>query len=90
MPPSTTVNQEMISPLTIHQEVAIAAPIEIAWEAVLDQMGPEETKTFLDQYAAKMRDAYPPQPDGKTILPFRRMFIIARRRSLAKSLGKVV
>jgi hypothetical protein len=41
MPPSTTVNQETISSLTIRQEIAIAAPIEIAWEAVLDQMGPK-------------------------------------------------
>ena len=41
MPPSTTVNQEAISSLSIHQEVAIVAPIEIAWEAVLDQMGPK-------------------------------------------------
>jgi len=39
MPPSTTVNQETISSLAIHQEIAIAGPIEIAWEAVLDQMG---------------------------------------------------
>ena len=39
MPASTTVNQETISSLSIHQEIAIAAPIEIAWEAVLDQMG---------------------------------------------------
>src|SRR5688572_10896000 len=41
MPPSTTVNQEAISSLSIHQKVAIVAPIEIAWEAVLDQMGPK-------------------------------------------------
>ncbi|HEX3356595.1 MAG TPA: SRPBCC domain-containing protein [Tepidisphaeraceae bacterium] len=41
MPPSTTVNQETISSLSIQQEIAIAAPIEIAWEAVLDQMGPK-------------------------------------------------
>ena len=41
MPPSTTVNQETISSLAIHQEIAITAPIEIAWEAVLDQMGPK-------------------------------------------------
>jgi len=41
MPASTTVNQEAISSLTIQQEIAIAAPIEIAWEAVLDQMGPK-------------------------------------------------
>ena len=41
MPPSTTVEQEAISSLFIQQEVAIAAPIEIAWEAVLEQMGPK-------------------------------------------------
>ena len=42
MPPSTTtVNQETVSSLVIHQEIGIAAPIEIVWEAVLDQMGPK-------------------------------------------------
>jgi uncharacterized protein YndB with AHSA1/START domain len=41
MPAATAVNEETVSTLTIQQEVAIAAPIEIAWEAVLDQMGPK-------------------------------------------------
>lgn len=41
MPPSTAVNQETISTLSIRQEIDIVAPIEIAWEAVLDQMGPK-------------------------------------------------
>ena len=41
MPASTTVNQETISSLSIRQEIEIVAPIEIAWEAVLDQMGPK-------------------------------------------------
>lgn len=41
MSPSSTVNQEKISSLSIQQEIAITAPIEIAWEAVLDQMGPK-------------------------------------------------
>ena len=40
MPPATTVNQEQIQTLTIRQEIEIVAPIETAWEAVLDQMGP--------------------------------------------------
>jgi uncharacterized protein YndB with AHSA1/START domain len=39
--PATTVNQEQIQTLSIQQEIAIAAPIETAWEAVLDQMGPQ-------------------------------------------------
>jgi uncharacterized protein YndB with AHSA1/START domain len=41
MPPASTVNQEQVQTLSIRQEISIAAPIEIAWEAVLDQMGPE-------------------------------------------------
>ena len=40
MPPATTVNQEQVKTLTIRQEIEIVAPIETAWEAVLDQMGP--------------------------------------------------
>lgn len=41
MPSATTVNQEQIQTLSINQEIAIGAPIEIAWEAVLDQLGPK-------------------------------------------------
>jgi uncharacterized protein YndB with AHSA1/START domain len=41
MPANTTANQEAISSLRIQQEIEIAAPIETAWEAMLDQMGPK-------------------------------------------------
>lgn len=41
MSASTTVNQETSSTLRVEQEIAIASPIELAWEAVLDQMGPK-------------------------------------------------
>jgi uncharacterized protein YndB with AHSA1/START domain len=41
MPANTTVNKDPISSLTIRQEISITAPIEIAWESVLDQMGPK-------------------------------------------------
>jgi len=34
---------------------------------------------FLDAYRAAMRAAYPPQADGAVLLPFRRLFILARR-----------
>ena len=40
MPATTTVNQDKIQSLTIKQDVTIAAPIETAWQAVLDQLGP--------------------------------------------------
>ncbi|HWA47404.1 MAG TPA: trans-aconitate 2-methyltransferase, partial [Dongiaceae bacterium] len=38
---------------------------------------PERTK-FHDAYAARTAAAYPPQPDGKTLLAFNRIFIVAR------------
>lgn len=42
MPPTSnsSANQEKISSLSIRQDVAIDAPIEVTWEAVLDQLGP--------------------------------------------------
>lgn len=39
--PATQVNEEKVTTLSIHQTVDINAPIEVAWEAVLDQMGPK-------------------------------------------------
>ena len=45
----------------------------------LDALGAEGSKGFLAAYAAAMRVAYPPGPDGAVLLPFRRLFILARR-----------
>jgi trans-aconitate 2-methyltransferase len=39
---------------------------------------PELRDGFVAAYAAEMRRAYPPQPDGAVLLPFRRLFILAR------------
>ena len=39
--PAAIVNKEQVQNFTIQQEVAIAAPIETAWEAILDQLGPK-------------------------------------------------
>jgi trans-aconitate 2-methyltransferase len=35
-----------------------------------------EAGQFLDRYAARMKDAYPPGGDGNTIYPFRRLFLM--------------
>jgi trans-aconitate 2-methyltransferase len=43
---------------------------------LLDQA---EGKAFFDTYAALLAKAYPTRPDGITLFPFRRLFIIARR-----------
>ena len=39
---------------------------------------PELREGFLAAYAAAMRGAYPPRADGAVLLPFRRLFILAR------------
>lgn len=43
----------------------------------LDALQGAERDGFLDAYRAAMRAAYPPQPDGVVLLPFRRLFILA-------------
>jgi len=37
-----------------------------------------ERAEFERRYAEKLRAAYPRRPDGKTVFPFRRIFIVAR------------
>ncbi len=34
---------------------------------------------FLADYAARIAQAYPPSPDGSTLFPFRRLFLLARK-----------
>ena len=46
---------------------------------VLAALGPELAGEFLAEYGARAREAYPAAPYG-TILPFRRIFVVASRR----------
>ena len=39
----------------------------------------EEAEEFERRYAARLRAAYPRRSDGRTLLPFRRLFMVARR-----------
>lgn len=41
---------------------------------------PEERAAFIDAYRAKTRIAFPRRPDGTTLFPFPRLFMVARRR----------
>jgi trans-aconitate 2-methyltransferase len=36
-------------------------------------------QSFLAEYAARLREAYPRESNGTTLFPFRRLFILARR-----------
>lgn len=46
---------------------------------LLQALPDEEAAAFRAAYARRMAAAYPRRPDGATLLPFRRVFILARR-----------
>lgn len=48
---------------------------------VLARLGDDAAAEFTDAYAAALRSAYPPRPDGTTLLPFRRVFAVGSRPS---------
>ena len=46
---------------------------------LLDQLSPQESQEFLADYSKRVRQAYPKEGDGKTLLPFKRLFLMAVR-----------
>ena len=50
-----------------------------ALKPLLDVLDEGEKETFFSAYSALTQQAYPKRPDGKTIFPFRRVFIVARK-----------
>lgn len=46
----------------------------------LDALAGEEREAFIAQYKARLLSAYRQRPDGKTLFPFQRLFVIAVRR----------
>lgn len=46
----------------------------------LDRLDGEERAAFEADYRRRVRPFYPPEPDGRTLFPFRRLFLVARRR----------
>jgi len=46
----------------------------------LDRLDPAERLAFEADYAQRLRAAYPPLADGSTLFPFRRLFLVARKR----------
>lgn len=51
-----------------------------ALRPVLDALSTTDTPDFLADYAAALRSAYPRTPHG-TLLPFRRIFVVAQRKA---------
>jgi trans-aconitate 2-methyltransferase len=50
---------------------------------VLARLDPAAAAELTGVYAEALRTAYPPRPDGTTVLPFRRIFAVARRDRLS-------
>ena len=44
---------------------------------ILNGLDDDARATFLRAYARRLRDAYPRRKDGRTVFPFRRLFIVA-------------
>ena len=50
-----------------------------ALKPLLDRLEEPERSGFLAEYSARIARAYPRRPDGRTLFPFRRLFIVAMR-----------
>jgi trans-aconitate 2-methyltransferase len=44
----------------------------------LGALAADEREAFADEYKARLNEAYPRRQDGKTLLPFSRLFVVAR------------
>lgn len=45
----------------------------------LDALDEPDRQRFLARYSDAVKAAYPPEPDGSTLFPFKRLFFVARR-----------
>ena len=45
----------------------------------LDRLNEPERSAFESDYRARVGKSYKPEPDGRTLFPFRRLFIVAQR-----------
>jgi trans-aconitate 2-methyltransferase len=72
---------------TTYQHVLGGPDPVLAWvrstvlRPVLAQLGDDDAAELTAEYAAALRSAYPPRPDGTTLLPFRRVFAVGTRPS---------
>ena len=39
----------------------------------------DDAEAFVDAYRGLLRDAYPPEPDGTTLFPFKRVFVVGQK-----------
>ena len=91
--PPVSFYYDLLSPLcarldiwhTIYNHPLSNAAAIVEWvkatglKPFLDPLGDEERSLFLERYTAAIAAAYPPMQDGKALLRFPRLFIVARR-----------
>jgi trans-aconitate 2-methyltransferase len=46
---------------------------------LLERLGESDVQAFLEAYRGPIGEAYPRRRDGNTVLPFKRLFIVATR-----------
>ena len=63
------------------EDPVLAWTLGTALLPVRQRLDAESFEAFKTHHAAKLRTAYPPQPGGETLFPFRRLFVIAVARS---------
>ena len=58
----------------------VAEFVKGSWlKQFLDRLEEPERSAFEADYRQRVRAAYPPEADGSTLFPFRRLFILAQR-----------
>lgn len=64
----------------LHGEDPVKEWVKGTWlKQFLDRLDPSERPDFEADYASRLRTAYPPQADGSTLFPFRRLFMVLRK-----------
>jgi trans-aconitate 2-methyltransferase len=91
--PPVSVYYDLLKPLSVHVHIwhthyyhplADAAAI-VEWvkatglRPFLGPLTDEEQRLFLERYEARIAEAYPPAADGKVLLKFPRLFLVAAR-----------
>ena len=65
---------------TLHAKDAVKEWMKGSWlKQFLDVLDPPERDLFEEDYARRIREAYPSESDGTTLFPFRRLFLVATK-----------